>query len=190
MNRSTTFPSPAGPVLARTAAAIASLTLATALTSCSFSVGELEPVNGEEPSATPTMAAEPDAAEQGEESPVEDAPDTGDAGDADTGDGLPMDASQAQAWAEDNYWLSGTGEAFYRLDWTLANSTTLQLTHSGSSNFIIVTYGADGTRYASMVNEIGAYEGGVTMSDLPLLDGPEAVEYIHIQADGAWTIGR
>ncbi|GAA1072567.1 hypothetical protein [Nocardiopsis metallicus] len=182
--------SPRCTLLARAAAGTASLTLAVALTSCSFQIGDLQPV-GEDTSAPVDSAEEPvtDADEQPEEDGA--AGDEAEEAAVDgTQDELPMDPAEAVTWAGDNYWLSGSGDAFYRLDWTLADSTTLQLTHSGSSNFIIVTYGADGTRYASMVNEIGDYEGSTTMSDLPLLDGPEAVEFIHIQADGAWTIGR
>ncbi|WP_233571149.1 hypothetical protein [Nocardiopsis sp. Huas11] len=170
----------------------ASLALAAALSSCScsFSVGELEPV-GED--ATPptdsapaeeTGTAEQDTEDGTTEEAAEEPADTG------SEEGLPMPASEALTWDSDTYWLSGTGEALYRLDWTPSADMTLELTHSGSSNFIIVTYGADETRHASIVNEIGAYEGSVTLGDLPLLDGPEAVEYFHIQADGPWTIGR
>ncbi|WP_306366996.1 hypothetical protein [Nocardiopsis sp. CC223A] len=188
MNRSITFPSPTGTVLARAAAAIASLTLATALTSCSFSVGELEPIDGEESATTePTADAEPDATEQGGESPVADTPDTGD---TDTAGGLPMDASQAQAWAEDNYWLSGSGEAFYRLDWTASTATVLELTHSGTGNFIISPYSEGGEGLGSIVNEIGVYEGSVTLTDVLIGATPEEVAYLHIRANGPWTIGR
>ncbi|MFE3456611.1 hypothetical protein ACFXKD_03630 [Nocardiopsis aegyptia] len=180
-----------GTVLARATAGIASLVLATTLTSCSFSLGELEPV-GEE-SAAPAdsdTAAETDTAEQdGEgtatEDVIEEHSETEDAQNV-----LPMAASEALTWDSETYWLSGTGEALYRLDWTPTSDMTMELTHSGSSNFIIVCYGADETRYASIVNEIGAYEGSVTLSDVPLLDGAEAVSYLHIQADGPWTIGR
>ncbi|GAB2506177.1 hypothetical protein [Nocardiopsis aegyptia] len=180
-----------GTVLARSTAGIASLVLATTLTSCSFALGELEPV-GEE-SAAPaesTPSAEPDTAEQdGESTAAEDViEEHSEAEDAQNV--LPMAASEALTWDSETYWLSGTGEALYRLDWTPSSDMTLDLTHSGSSNFIIVTYGADETRYASLVNEIGAYEGSVTLGDLPLLDGAEAVDYLHIQADGAWTIAR
>ena len=187
MNRSTTdSPLSTGTVITRAAAVIGSLTLAAALTSCSFSFGELQPVGEEESSAAPVE--EPDPAEQAEESPAEDAPAPDTA--PDSGGGFPVDPAQAQVWAEDVFWLSGSGEAFYRLDWTPSSSTVMELTHSGSSNFIIVTYGTNGERYASIVNEIGAYEGSSALADLPLLDGPEAVDYLHIQADGPWTLAR
>ncbi|WP_304454661.1 hypothetical protein [Nocardiopsis sp. YSL2] len=180
-----------GTVLARATAGTASLVLAATLTSCSFSLGELEPVGEDAVApAESTPSAEPDTAEQdGEGAATEDViaehSETEDAQNV-----LPMDASEALTWDSETYWLSGTGEALYRLDWTPSSDMTLDLTHSGSSNFIIVTYGADETRYASLVNEIGAYEGSVTLGDLPLLDGAEAVDYLHIKADGAWTIAR
>lgn len=175
-------------VLARAAAGVASVALAVTLTSCSFSFGELEPV-GE--GATPPV----DTVEQTEEEATtdEEPVDDGAAEPVDSGetDGeFPVDPAEALTWADDTYWLSGTGDAFYRLDWTPSSGTTIELTHSGSSNFIIVCYGEDGTRYASIVNEIGVYEGSTALADVPLLDGPEAVEYIHIQADGAWTLTR
>jgi hypothetical protein len=183
--------SPHGTLLARAAAGAAALTLAAALTSCSFQIGELEAI-GEDSSEPVDSAEEPETDTDGqaeEDGTAEDDSEEAAAGGG-TQDELPMDPSEAVTWAGDNYWLSGSGEAFYRLDWTLTDSTTLNLTHSGSSNFIITTYGADGKRYASMVNEIGVYEGSTTMSDLPMVDGPEAVEFIHINADGSWTIGR
>ncbi|WP_156365826.1 hypothetical protein [Nocardiopsis sp. NRRL B-16309] len=180
-----------GTVLARATAGVASLVLAATLTSCSFSLGELEPVGGETSApAEEAPAEETDTAEQDTETgTTEDAAEEP-ADTADSQNVLPMPASEALTWGSDNYWLSGTGDALYRLDWTPSSDMTLELTHSGSSNFIIVTYGADETRYASIVNEIGAYEGSVTLGDLPLLDGAEAVDYLHIQADGPWTIGR
>jgi hypothetical protein len=172
-----------GTVLTRATAGVASLALAMALTSCSFSFGELEPVGGDAtpPADTTEQVAEDTTDDAGAVDPV----------DTENSDSeFPMDPAEALTWAGDTYWLSGTGTAFYRLDWSLSSSTTLQLTHSGSSNFIIETYGADGNRYASLVNEIGAYEGPSVIADLPMVDGPEAVSYVYIRADGAWTIAR
>ncbi|MFC4565044.1 hypothetical protein ACFO4E_24575 [Nocardiopsis mangrovi] len=174
-----------GPVLRRAAAGIASITLAAALTSCSFEVGELEPVGeGESASADAAETEEAETGEQPEEGETEEA-----AGAESTGE-LPVDPSEAVAWDEETFWLSGTGEALYRLDWTASADTTLQLSHSGSANFIVVPYDADGTRLGGIANETGAYEGDSVLDDAAILGGAGEIEFIHIQADGAWTIGR
>lgn len=193
MIRNLTLHPPAGAVLARAAAVAASVTLAVGLSGCGYTQGDPERVglseeggsaaeeeNGGDEGADAAEAEDADA-----EDGAEEAPDGGN-----PADGLPMDASEAQTWPSDSYWLQGTGEGLYRLEWTPTDDTTVQMTHSGSSNFIINSYGEDEKRYAGLVNEIGVYEGSARFGDLPMLDGPEAVAYLHVQADGAWTIGR
>ncbi|MFI6576818.1 hypothetical protein ACIBFB_13530 [Nocardiopsis sp. NPDC050513] len=175
-----------GTVLARATAGIASAALAVTLTSCAFSFGELEPVGEERPtSASPAAAEETAAAEQPAEGGAEEVP---------AAEGvwneLPVDPSGALAWDDETYWLSGSGDALYRLDWTPTATTTLELTHSGSANFIVVPYDADGARLGSLANEIGAYEGNSVLEEAAILGSAAEVEFIHIQADGAWTIGR
>lgn len=195
MTRIPTLQPPAGSVLARAATMVASVSLAVGLSGCSFSIGATEPV-GEERGGS---AAEEEAEEEdggGASADDADAQDAAadDADEAADGenplDGLPVDASQAKTWASDSYWLQGTGEGLYRLEWTPTDDTTVELTHSGSKNFIIESYGEDGERYASLVNEIGVYEGSSRFGDLPMVDGSEAVAYLYVRADGAWTIGR
>ncbi|RKS08240.1 hypothetical protein DFP74_3936 [Nocardiopsis sp. Huas11] len=175
-----------GSLRARTAAGIASLTLVAALTSCSFQIGELEPIN-EDASAPTDAAEETDTTEQAEE---EQAEDTAETEPIDDTAGLPVDPSEALAWDTETFWLSGTGDALYQIDWTAADTTTLQLTHSGSANFIVVPYDADGARLGSIANEIGVYEGSIELGEASILEGAEAIEYIHVQADGEWTLTR
>ncbi|MDA2811581.1 hypothetical protein O4J56_13145 [Nocardiopsis sp. RSe5-2] len=192
MIRNLTLHPPAGAVLARAATVAASVSLAVGLSGCSFSIGETEPVGEEQGSSAAEEGYDIDEG-NGEASADDAAAEDGaeEAADGeDPGDGLPMDASEAQTWPSDSYWLQGTGEGLYRLEWTPTDDTTVQMTHSGSSNFIINSYGEDETRYASLVNEIGVYEGSARFGDLPMLDGSEAVAYLHVQADGPWTIGR
>ncbi|MGW9350305.1 hypothetical protein [Nocardiopsis flavescens] len=178
-----------GGALTRAGAGVASVTLAVALTSCSFALGDLEPVGGGE--AAPTGAATPPGTEA--VAPEDTAGETADAADADAPDtegGLPVDPAGAVPWDTDTYWLSGTGDALYRLDWTASAATTLQLTHGGDGNFIVVPYTADGNRVGSVVNEIGVYEGASPFSEAVIGAAPEEVEFLHIQANGAWTLGR
>lgn len=192
MNPEPTFRPASAGALTRMGAGVAALALAAALTSCSFSAGELNPIGS---AAAPSDAAAPadtdtagqDATDQnrdGQDGAGEPA-DTGGAG-----GGLPVDPSEAVAWDGDTYWLSGTGDTLYRLDWTASAATTLQLTHAGSANFIVVPYAADGTRLGSVANEIGAYEGSSVLGEAVIGGAPEEVEFLHIQADGGWTLAR
>lgn len=117
---------------------VAHLVLAAALTSCSFSAGELNPLGGA--AAPPDAPAPADTDTAGQDGADQDGAGQDGAGEpADTGGaggGLPVDPSEAVAWNGDTYWLSGTGDALYRLDWTASAATTLQLTHAGDANFI------------------------------------------------------
>jgi hypothetical protein len=181
------FPRPLrGTVLGRTCAGLASAALAVTLTSCSFQLGELEPVS-EDASAPADAAAseETETAEQPEGSPAEETADTGE-----TGAELPVDPAEALVWDSETYWLSGSGDALYQLDWTASSGATLQLTHSGSANFIVVPYDADGARIGGIANEIGVFEGESVLDDAAILGGAGEIEFVHIQADGDWTITR
>ncbi|WP_017624770.1 hypothetical protein [Nocardiopsis chromatogenes] len=196
MTRFPTLHPPAGTALARAATVIASVSLAVGLTGCSFSIGDPQPVGEEQEGSAAEEGYDIDEGDGDASADDADAQDAA-ADDADEAvdgenplDGLPVDASQAKTWASDSYWLQGTGEGLYRLEWTPTDDTTVELTHSGSKNFIIESYGEDGERYASLVNEIGVYEGSSRFGDLPMVDGSEAVAYLYVRADGAWTIGR
>ncbi|MCY9786032.1 hypothetical protein KIK06_19255 [Nocardiopsis sp. EMB25] len=177
-----------GAVLPRAAAGVASIALAAALTSCSFNIGELEPV-GED--ATPPAETEETGSEEqsGQTGAAEDGVGEGTNTGA-AGEELPVDPAEAVAWDEETFWLSGSGDALYRIDWTPSASTALEFTHTGGANFIVVPYDADGIRFGSLVNEIGAYEGDTVLGDAVLLGDAGGIEFIHIQADGAWTMGR
>jgi len=56
------------------------------------------------------------------------------------------------------------------------------LTHAGTSNFAVVSYGESGGRLDLLVNEIGRYEGTVPYN---FIESPAEFE---ISADGAWTV--
>jgi hypothetical protein len=101
-----------------------------------------------------------------------------------------VDPAEALAWDSETYWLSGSGDALYQLDWTASPGTALQLTHSGSANFIVVPYDADGARIGGIANEIGVFEGESVLDDAAILGGAGEIEFVHIQADGDWTITR
>jgi hypothetical protein len=55
-------------------------------------------------------------------------------------------------------------------------------THSGSSNFAVVSFGGSGERLDLLVNEIGNYRGTVPLN----FSSPPAE--LEITADGAWTV--
>lgn len=70
------------------------------------------------------------------------------------------------------------------LQGSLATIPKLEFSHSGSGNFSVVSYTADGDRIDLLVNEIGNYSG---RRPINLFDGDE-VAFIEVSADGSWTI--
>lgn len=69
----------------------------------------------------------------------------------------------------------GTGVFIYT-----GSADTWAFTHNGSANFIVSTYGTDGSTNGGLVNEIGHYSGTV-----PAQAGPALITVL---ADGTWTI--
>lgn len=177
-----------GTVLARATAGLAAVTFAVALSSCSFSVGDLRSV-GEEESA-PAEAAEADDVEETEEAEAVEQSEEGEAEEVTDGLTMPVDPADAEVWDDATYWLSGSGDVLYELEWTPQTNAVLELTHTGVSNFIVVPYDAEGTRMGNIANEIGATEMEFALTEMDLFGGAEDIEYIHIQADGDWTISR
>jgi hypothetical protein len=63
------------------------------------------------------------------------------------------------------------------------------MTHSGSSNFIVTLYADDGDYVDILANEIGAYSGekSVTVNG-GLLNASPGIHWVSIDADGDWSI--
>ncbi|SEL06904.1 hypothetical protein [Nonomuraea pusilla] len=59
-----------------------------------------------------------------------------------------------------------------------------ELTHSGSSNFIVSPVDPGGAEQASIVNEIGRYKGTVLVNE----EDGKVLRAFKIQADGPWTL--
>lgn len=79
--------------------------------------------------------------------------------------------------------LSGRGDDVVRMTKPDVPAI-IRLTHSGSSNFSVISYDGAGNRIDLLVNEIGAYEG-----TRPIDFGTsELTERLEIQADGNWTV--
>ncbi|WP_017588913.1 hypothetical protein [Nocardiopsis ganjiahuensis] len=178
-----------GNVLVRAAAGLAAVIFATAVTSCSFSVGDLRPVGEEESAPTDAEAEETEAAEA-DEQPAEEEGEAEEAADADAGSAMPVDPADAVVWDDETYWLSGSGDALYQLEWTPQVNASLELTHTGTANFIVVPYDAEGVRMGSIANDIGAVESEFVLEEGAIFGDAGEIEFIHVQADGDWTISR
>lgn len=65
-----------------------------------------------------------------------------------------------------------------------------EMSHTGSSNFAIWLYHADGEREELLVNEIGSYTGStlVSVSDSWSGEASPGIHYISVTADGNWQI--
>ncbi|MCE5255147.1 MAG: hypothetical protein LLG45_13255 [Actinomycetia bacterium] len=63
------------------------------------------------------------------------------------------------------------------------------MTHSGSSNFIVTLYADDGDYVDILANEIGAYSGekSVTVNG-GILNASPGIHWVSVDADGDWTI--
>lgn len=84
---------------------------------------------------------------------------------------------QARAWNPTTV-LKGTGDDVLRVSPPSAGLVTLQLTHSGRSNFAVQSYSLDGDSDL-LVNEIGKFKGEVLL--------PDQTALLTVEADGAWT---
>lgn len=88
--------------------------------------------------------------------------------------------STAVSWGEDEDEFVGAGDEVVQLAWTPEGITALSMTHDGASNFAIWSYTS--TDRDLLVNEIGAYEGEVSLAAGTLL--------LAVTADGNWTFTR
>ncbi len=87
---------------------------------------------------------------------------------------------KAPNWKGKSY--SGFGDQVIELKKALSSNTLLNLSHTGSSNFIVWTYDNNGKKLELKINKIGAYSGQKFLGS--------RVKYISIQSDGDWTIRR
>lgn len=87
--------------------------------------------------------------------------------------------STAVSWEEGEDEFAGAGDEVVQLDRTPEGITALSMTHDGTSNFAIWGYTRTGRDL--LVNEIGAYEGQVSLTAGTLL--------LAVTADGNWTFG-
>lgn len=80
--------------------------------------------------------------------------------------------------------LSGTGQTATEKFTLQSGLAVFKMTHSGSSNFIVVLLDSAGNEVDySLVNEIGAFNGSKAVQI------PDSGEYLlDIQAGGAWTV--
>jgi hypothetical protein len=76
--------------------------------------------------------------------------------------------------------VSGTGDDVVRIDPPVSGLLTADVSHTGVSNFAIISYGGGPFGQDLLVNEIGAYDGEVIVADGTFL--------IEITADGDWSI--
>lgn len=66
------------------------------------------------------------------------------------------------------------------LDLRDLDARALNLSHAGSSNFQVIGWSTSSVWPDVLVNEIGAYDGRVRL--------PSEVEFLQIEADGAWEV--
>jgi hypothetical protein len=83
----------------------------------------------------------------------------------------------ARVWATGTK-LTGKGDDVVRLNPPASGLTTATFTHTGKSNFVVMSYSADGTDL--LVNEIGNFNGQTTLPDGTLL--------LQVEADGSWSV--
>lgn len=74
--------------------------------------------------------------------------------------------------------LTGTGDDVVVLNPASIGLTTVKITHSGSSNFVVIGFSDSASDL--LVNEIGHYSGEQLLTEGTLL--------LQIEADGAWTV--
>jgi hypothetical protein len=84
-------------------------------------------------------------------------------------------AQKAPLWTGTS---SGKGAAVLRMAAT-SGLTTLKISHSGKSNFVVIAYGDSKDL---LVNEIGTYSGETLL--------PSGAVLLEIEADGNWTIEK
>ncbi|MBE1590099.1 hypothetical protein ACFPOI_03645 [Nonomuraea angiospora] len=77
----------------------------------------------------------------------------------------------------------GAGDKVLKVEET-ENILLATLTHQGGANFIVNPIDPGGAEQASIVNEIGAYNGTVIVNE----DHGKVLRGFKIKADGAWTL--
>lgn len=87
-----------------------------------------------------------------------------------------------QVW--DPVTVEGSGDNFVEFSTPGDDAAALEITHDGSSNFIVGSYTLSNERIDGLVNDIGSYEGTVPIN---FFTGEE-VGFIEVQADGNWTM--
>jgi len=80
--------------------------------------------------------------------------------------------------------VEGSGDDFIEFTIPIDDLAVLHITHSGSSNFAVISYTADNDRIDLLVNEIGNYSGTVPVN----FQVGEEVGLLEITASGGWTI--
>jgi hypothetical protein len=83
--------------------------------------------------------------------------------------------------------LAGSGTQVVTLDDDSRESFVagwVDITHNGSSNFIVTLLDASGERVDGLVNEIGPYEGSKPWN----LSEEYVIKFVEVDADGDWTI--
>jgi hypothetical protein len=83
--------------------------------------------------------------------------------------------------------ISGTGNDVVNFQIPGDLPAVLDLTHTGSSNFIVWSLDTSFASIDLLVNEIGAYDGR-RMVHGGWFGAPELVRHLEIDADGAWSI--
>ena len=80
--------------------------------------------------------------------------------------------------------VEGSGDDVVAFSVPGNDPSVLELTHSGTSNFVATSYTADNERIDLLVNVIGSYSGRVPINFLV----GEDIAFIEISADGGWTL--
>lgn len=86
------------------------------------------------------------------------------------------------AW--ESFAVEGQGDDV--IDFTIPDDqpAVLELSHTGSANFALISYTTDGEQIDLLVNTIGPYEGSRPIN----LQADELVAELEITADGSWSI--
>ncbi len=93
----------------------------------------------------------------------------------------PSTTTTAPAW--DAFTVTGSGDDIVELSVPGSEPAIVELDHSGSRNFSVITYTASGQRIDLLANDIGVYNG---RHGINFIDG-ESVGELEVSADGAWS---
>lgn len=85
--------------------------------------------------------------------------------------------------------LTGSGEEVSVPIQLTSGVAIFNMTHDGSSNFIVTLWADDGDYVALLANEIGDYSGETSVTvNGGLFNASPGIHWINIDADGSWTI--